>query len=162
MNKKILILLFITLLLFPIQLKGESYEDAYKELITTLDLINEAYSYGADSNQIKDLINKLNNALSLLEEAKIYEKENKTLEANYKIQQAMQIIKEVKIEAENILNSAKQENINIKILAYSSAPIIAFILTFISFKIYSILRFWKINKIKKLMVKLNEIKEDEE
>jgi vacuolar-type H+-ATPase subunit H len=101
--------------------------DAESKFLETLELLQAANLAGATNDELSGSVQKLNEALSLIESANQLEKQGQLSDANNAAQKALQILSSAQSEALALQEKAQARTQQQKLLTYVLAPIMAFL-----------------------------------
>lgn len=102
-------------------------QDAQSKFLETLKIVQAANLAGASNTELSDSVEKLNQALRLIESANQLEEQGQLSDANNAAQQAQQILSSVQSEALALQEKAQTRTQQQKMLTYVLAPIMAFL-----------------------------------
>jgi hypothetical protein len=105
--------------------QGLPSQDASAKLLETVKAVQTANLAGATNNELSGSVEKLNEALQLIESANALEKRGQVSDANNAEQEALQILSNVQSEALSLQEKAQTRNQQHRLLTYALAPIMA-------------------------------------
>ncbi len=100
-------------------------QDAQSKLLETVKLVQSANLAGASNAELSKSVEKLNEALRLIESANQLEKQGQLSDANNATQQALQILSSVQSEAVALQEKAQARTQQQRLLTYALAPLMA-------------------------------------
>lgn len=102
-------------------------QDAQSKFLETLKIVQAANLAGASNTELSDSVEKLNQALRLIQSANQLEERGQLTDANNAAQQAQQILSSVQSEALALQEKAQTRSQQQRLLTYALAPIMAFL-----------------------------------
>lgn len=102
-------------------------QDADTKFLETVRTVQAANLAGTTNNELSGSVQKLNEALHLIESANALEKRGQLSDANNITQEALQILGGVQSEALSLQEKAQTRSQQQRLLTYSLAPIMAFL-----------------------------------
>ena len=123
----------------------QNAEQKFKEAFTA---IREAEAAGAKENQIAALVERLNMALNLIEQAKRDYAQGNSTNTNETAAQAAYISNQLKDEATQLRDAALTSSLYTKILIFSLVPVAALIVTLC---VHYGLKRWRRSEVERVM-----------
>jgi len=123
----------------------QNAEQQFKE---AFESIREAETAGAGENQIAGLIDRLNSALNLIEQAKRESEQGDITDIDETTAQATYICNQLKNETNQLRDAALTSSYYSKILLYSIVPVAALIVTVC---VHYGLRWWRRSEVERIM-----------
>jgi hypothetical protein len=102
-------------------------QDVSSKLFETVRVVQAANLAGATNNELSGSVEKLNEALRLIESANELQKRGQLSDANNAAQEALQILSNVQSEALSLQEKAQTRSQQQRLLTYALAPIMAFL-----------------------------------
>lgn len=123
----------------------QNAEQQFKEAFAS---IREAETAGAGENQIASLVDRLNLALNLIEQAKRESEQGDITGIGETTAQAAYILNQLQDEANQLRDAALTSSYYYKVLLYSIVPVAALIVTVC---IHYGLRWWRRSEVERIM-----------
>jgi hypothetical protein len=102
-------------------------QDVSSKLFETVRVVQAANLAGATDAELSDSVEKLNEALHLIETANQFESKGRLSDAHNTMQEAMRILSSVQSEASTLQEKAETRTQQQRLVAYALAPIMAII-----------------------------------
>ena len=105
--------------------QGLPSQDASAKFLETVKAVQTANLAGATNNELSGSVEKLNEALQLIESANALEKRGQLSDAKNAAQEALRILSNVQSEALSLQEKAQTRSQQQRLLTYALAPIMA-------------------------------------
>ena len=102
-------------------------QDARTKFLETLKIVQAADFAGATNAELSSSVDKMNQALQLIESANLLEKRGQLSDANKAAQEALQILSSLQPRVLDIQEKAQTRSQQQRILTYVMAPVMAFL-----------------------------------
>ena len=135
-------------------LQAQTIQDARAKLLETFTLVRAANIAGATNQELSGSVQKLNQALQLLDSADQLGKQGQSAAASSYVQQAEQLLSTVQSDAVALQTKAQNRSQQQKLMTYALAPIMAFLTTLIYYYGGRAYRRYRITKTMNMRVRV--------